>query len=90
MSQHFPVLLVAVPLILAPIAALTRSGRAAWVVALGACWWAFAMAIAAAAARTAEGATLWVYGAATEGIRTAASSFPAGLFADVAVARVVA
>ena len=51
---------------------------------------AFAMAIAAAAARMAEGATLWVYGAATEGIRTAAASFPAGLFADVAVVRVVA
>ena len=51
---------------------------------------AFAMAIAAAAARTAEGATVWVYGAATEGIRTVPASFPAELFADVAESRVVA
>ena len=51
---------------------------------------AFAMAIAAAAARTAEGATVWVYGAATEGIRTVPASFPAELFADVAEIRVVA
>ena len=48
------------------------------------------MAIAAAAARTAEGATVWVYGAATEGIRTVPASFSAELFADVAEIRVVA
>ena len=40
MSQHLPVLLVVVPLLAAPLAALLRSPRAAWFVALAASWWA--------------------------------------------------
>jgi len=38
-TEHLPVLIIAVPLILAPVAALTGRGKAAWVVALVACWW---------------------------------------------------
>jgi len=52
-SEHLPVLLVAVPLILAPIAALV--GRGAWAVAWGACWWAFAVAIGLLRRVLAEG-----------------------------------
>jgi multicomponent Na+:H+ antiporter subunit D len=39
-SEHLPVLIIVVPLILAPIAALTGRWKAAWVVAAAACWWA--------------------------------------------------
>ena len=45
MSEHLPVLLVVVPLILAPLAALVGRSSAAWVVAWAACWWAFGCAI---------------------------------------------
>ncbi len=40
MSDHLPVLLVVVPLIAAPIAALIRSVRLSWLIACGASWWA--------------------------------------------------
>ncbi|MEQ8330742.1 MAG: monovalent cation/H+ antiporter subunit D family protein [Longimicrobiales bacterium] len=40
MSEHLPVLLVVVPLLAAPLAALVRSPRLSWGVALGASWWA--------------------------------------------------
>ena len=46
MSEHLPVLLVVVPLMLAPIAALVGRWKAAWVVAAVACWWAFGVSIA--------------------------------------------
>ncbi len=46
MSEHLPVLLVVVPLILAPVAALAGRMKAAWVVAWAACWWAFGVAVA--------------------------------------------
>jgi multicomponent Na+:H+ antiporter subunit D len=39
-SENLPALLVVVPLLLAPVAALVGRGRAAWVVATAACWWA--------------------------------------------------
>jgi multicomponent Na+:H+ antiporter subunit D len=45
-SEHLPVLLVVVPLVAAPIAALVVRARAAWVVALAACWWAFGVSVA--------------------------------------------
>ncbi len=45
MSEHLPVLLVVVPLLAAPLAALVRSPRAAWVVAVGAAWWALYAAV---------------------------------------------
>jgi multicomponent Na+:H+ antiporter subunit D len=44
-SEHLPVLLVAVPLILAPIAALLGRWKAAWAVAAIACWWALGASI---------------------------------------------
>jgi multicomponent Na+:H+ antiporter subunit D len=44
-SEHLPVLLVVVPLILAPAAALVGTMGRAWVVALAACWWALAVAV---------------------------------------------
>lgn len=40
MSGHLPVLVVAVPLILAPLAALVRHRRAAWLIAVAAAWFA--------------------------------------------------
>lgn len=45
MSEHLPVLLVVIPLLAAPVAALVRSPRAAWVVAVGAAWWALYAAV---------------------------------------------
>ena len=45
MSQHLPVLLVAVPLFLAPVAALVGRWKLAWAVAAAGCWWAFAASI---------------------------------------------
>ncbi|MEM7415953.1 MAG: monovalent cation/H+ antiporter subunit D family protein [Gemmatimonadota bacterium] len=45
MSQNLPALLIVVPMILAPLAALVGRWRAAWVVALGASWWAFGCAM---------------------------------------------
>jgi multicomponent Na+:H+ antiporter subunit D len=45
-TEHLPVLLIVVPLILAPIAALTGRWKVAWVVAAGACWWSLYAAIA--------------------------------------------
>jgi multicomponent Na+:H+ antiporter subunit D len=44
-SEHLPVLLVVVPLMAAPVAALARSPRAAWFVALAASWWALYAAV---------------------------------------------
>ncbi len=55
MSRHLPVLLVVVPLLLAPIAALVGRTRAAWVVAWVACWWAFGVAVALLRRVLAEG-----------------------------------
>ena len=40
MSQHLPALLVVIPLLLAPIAALVNRWKAAWVIAVGAAFWA--------------------------------------------------
>lgn len=40
MTEHLPVLLVVVPLLAAPLAALIRSPRLSWGVAVGASWWA--------------------------------------------------
>jgi multicomponent Na+:H+ antiporter subunit D len=44
-SRHLPVLIVVVPLMLAPLAALVGRMRAGWVVAWAACWWAFGASI---------------------------------------------
>lgn len=46
MTEHLPVLLVAVPLILAPLTALFGRMASAWVMAWAACWWSFGVSIA--------------------------------------------
>jgi len=45
LSAHLPALLVVVPLLSAPLAALVRRPRAAWAVALGAAWWSLYAAV---------------------------------------------
>ena len=40
MSHHLPVLLVVIPLVAAPLAALVNRPRVSWAIALGAAWWA--------------------------------------------------
>ena len=55
MSRHLPVLLVVVPLMAAPIAALVVRARAAWLVALAASWWAFGVSVALLRRVLAEG-----------------------------------
>ncbi|HUP51777.1 MAG TPA: monovalent cation/H+ antiporter subunit D family protein [Longimicrobiales bacterium] len=55
MSRHLPVLLVVVPLMAAPIAALVMRARAAWLVALAASWWAFGVSLALLRRVLAEG-----------------------------------
>jgi multicomponent Na+:H+ antiporter subunit D len=45
-SEHLPVLLIVVPLILAPVAALTGRWKAAWAVAAAACAWALYASVA--------------------------------------------
>jgi len=44
-NEHLPVLVVVVPLMAAPLAALANRPRVSWAIALGACVWAFAAAI---------------------------------------------
>ncbi len=55
MTQHLPVLLVVVPLIAAPIAALLNRPRLSWGVALLSCWWCLYAAVSLLAQTTAEG-----------------------------------
>ena len=55
MSQHLPVLIVVVPLLLAPLAALVGNWKAAWIVAAAASWWAFGVSIALVRRVLAEG-----------------------------------
>ena len=45
MNQHLPVLLVVVPLVAAPIAALLNRPRLSWAVAVGATLWALYAAL---------------------------------------------
>ena len=40
MSHHLPVLLVVIPLVAAPFAALVNRPRISWAIALGSAWWA--------------------------------------------------
>ena len=46
MSHHLPVLLVVIPLVAAPFAALVNRPRVSWAIALGSAWWAFLAAFA--------------------------------------------
>lgn len=54
-SAHLPALQVVVPLIAAPVCALMRRGRLAWLLALVVTWVAFAIALALLARVLAEG-----------------------------------
>jgi multicomponent Na+:H+ antiporter subunit D len=54
-TEHLPVLVIVVPLILAPIAALTNRWKAAWVVAAAACWWSLYASISLLQRVRAEG-----------------------------------
>jgi multicomponent Na+:H+ antiporter subunit D len=54
-SANLPALLIVVPLILAPVAALTGRGKLAWGVAVAASWWAFGVSIALLQRVRAEG-----------------------------------
>jgi multicomponent Na+:H+ antiporter subunit D len=60
--ENLPVLLVVVPLVAAPLAALVVRSRIAWAVALGACWWAFAASIALLRRVLAEGVVSYQLG----------------------------
>jgi multicomponent Na+:H+ antiporter subunit D len=62
-SHHLPVLLVVVPLMLAPIAALVMRAQLAWGVAMAACWWAFGASIALLRRVLAEGTISYELGA---------------------------
>ncbi len=62
MSEHLPILLVVVPLILAPVAALVGRWRAAWLVAVAACWWAFGASILLLQRVRAEGVVSYELG----------------------------
>ncbi|MDX1493204.1 MAG: monovalent cation/H+ antiporter subunit D family protein [Longimicrobiales bacterium] len=62
MSQHLPALLVVVPLILAPIAALSGRARVAWGVAVAGCWWAFYASLTLLTRVQAEGVISYAMG----------------------------
>ena len=55
MSQHLPVLLVVVPLIAAPIAALLNRPRLSWSVALVSSWWCLYAALSLLVRTSSEG-----------------------------------
>ena len=63
MTHHLPVLLVVVPLVAAPVAALVMRPRISWAVALAACWWAFGASIALLRRVLAEGVVSYELGA---------------------------
>lgn len=62
MSEHLPVLLVAVPLVAAPLVALVNQGRAAWLFALGAALFAFGAAASLLRRILAEGVVVYELG----------------------------
>ena len=62
MSHHLPVLLVAVPLVAAPIAALLNRARLSWLVALAASWWALYAALALLSRTLSEGVIRYALG----------------------------
>ena len=55
MTHHFPVLLVLVPLLAAPVCALVRHARVAWFIALAAIWSSFGIALSLLGRVYAEG-----------------------------------
>jgi multicomponent Na+:H+ antiporter subunit D len=61
-SHHLPVLLVVVPLLMAPLAALVNRPKLSWAVALAASWWAFGVAIGLLRRVLAEGTIHYAMG----------------------------
>ena len=55
MRDNLPALLVVVPLLLAPVAALVGRSKAAWAVATAACWWSLYASVALLQRVRAEG-----------------------------------
>jgi multicomponent Na+:H+ antiporter subunit D len=62
MTQHIPALLVVIPLMAAPVAAILRWGRAAWALALTVSWAVLAMAILILRRVMAEGVISYFLG----------------------------
>ncbi len=62
LSQHFPILLVVVPLIASPVIVMARSGFLGWVASLAASAAAFAMSVALLVATTESGAISYAIG----------------------------
>lgn len=63
MTEHLPALLVVVPLLLAPLAALSGRARVAWGLAVAGCWWALFASISLLA-QVRDGGTIsyWMGG----------------------------
>jgi len=61
-SEHLPVLLVVVPLVAAPLAALVGNARAAWAIAVASGFWAFAVSVALLRRVLDEGAISYAMG----------------------------
>jgi multicomponent Na+:H+ antiporter subunit D len=62
LNAHLPILLVVVPLIAAPLAALARHPRLAWAVAMGATGWSFYAAVALLGRVRLDGPLTYVLG----------------------------
>ncbi|NNF14610.1 MAG: monovalent cation/H+ antiporter subunit D family protein [Gemmatimonadetes bacterium] len=62
MSEHLPALLVVVPLILAPVAALSNRPRAAFAAAFAGCWWALYASLALLTRVRSEGVISYALG----------------------------
>ena len=63
MSHHLPVLLVVIPLVAAPFAALVNRPRVSWALALGSAWWALYAALALLRQVMADGPIHYALGA---------------------------
>ena len=62
MTHHFPVLLVVIPLLAAPVCALVRHARTAWFIALAATWTAFGIALSLLSRVQTEGVVSYELG----------------------------
>ena len=62
MTHHFPVLLVVIPLLAAPVCTLVRHARTAWFIALAATWTAFGIALSLLSRVQTEGVVSYELG----------------------------
>jgi len=62
-SHHLPVLLVVIPLVAAPFAALVNRPRVSWAIALGSAWWALYASLALLRQVMADGPIHYALGA---------------------------